>query len=103
MHAVQIESNSLIMNGMRSRAKDLATTQNQLRPHAVVQEPIRKPPRLPYLDGLRAIAALYVVIHHLALHTHSITLYQSIPGLGLFAYGRLAVVLFIVLSGYCLM
>lgn len=83
----------------------LAITQNNLNTYAVVraEPPTPKPPRLPYLDGLRAVAALYVVLHHLALHTHSITLYQSIPGLGVFAYGRLAVVLFIVLSGYCLM
>jgi len=58
----------------------------------------------PYLDGLRAIAAIYVVLHH--------TVAQEADGLltisgkilsNLFRYGHYAVDLFIVLSGYCLM
>jgi peptidoglycan/LPS O-acetylase OafA/YrhL len=63
-----------------------------------------KPIRLPYLDGLRALAAGYVVLFH------------AIPGFSAenltgpwrvlkraFAYGHEAVAIFIVLSGYCLM
>jgi peptidoglycan/LPS O-acetylase OafA/YrhL len=65
--------------------------------------PARKALRLPYLDGLRAVAALYVVLHHIYLHFHSEILVQIAPALKLLAFGRLAVVLFIVLSGYCLM
>lgn len=63
----------------------------------------------PYLEGLRGLAALYVVLHHAAL--------QSYPGeydstqLSVFARvcltvcdrGDVAVAIFIVLSGYCLM
>jgi peptidoglycan/LPS O-acetylase OafA/YrhL len=60
--------------------------------------------RLAYLDGLRAVAAAYVVIFHI------------VPGFGAqsltgpwrlmrraFAFGHEAVAIFIVLSGYCLM
>ncbi|HYQ16676.1 MAG TPA: acyltransferase [Polyangiaceae bacterium] len=60
--------------------------------------------RLPYLDGLRALASGYVVLFH------------ALPGFSAphlvgpwrllkraFAYGHEAVAIFIVLSGYCLM
>ena len=60
--------------------------------------------RLPYLDGLRALASAYVVVFH------------ALPGFSAphlvgpwrllkraFAYGHEAVAIFIVLSGYCLM
>jgi peptidoglycan/LPS O-acetylase OafA/YrhL len=60
--------------------------------------------RLAYLDGLRAMAAAYVVAFHAVL---------GFTGLGLsgnwrlmrraFAFGHEAVAIFIVLSGYCLM
>jgi peptidoglycan/LPS O-acetylase OafA/YrhL len=60
--------------------------------------------RLPYLDGLRAIAAAYVVLFHVMIGF-------SLPALSgrwqflrrVFAYGHEAVAVFIVLSGYCLM
>lgn len=71
-----------------------------LAPHPRADKPIR----LPYLDGLRALAAGYVVLFH------------AIPGFSAenltgpwrvlkraFAYGHEAVAIFIVLSGYCLM
>ncbi len=63
--------------------------------------------RLEYLDGLRGLAALYVVLHHITLtaveeHPQALT--------GPFAWlvyalrqGHLAVAVFIVLSGYVLM
>jgi peptidoglycan/LPS O-acetylase OafA/YrhL len=63
-----------------------------------------RPIRLAYLDGLRAVAAAYVVMFHV------------VPGFGAqsltgpwrllkrtFAFGHEAVAIFIVLSGYCLM
>lgn len=62
------------------------------------------PLRLPYLDGLRALAASYVVLFH-ALPGFS-TPYLTGPWRVLkrvFAYGHEAVAIFIVLSGYCLM
>lgn len=60
--------------------------------------------RLPYLDGLRAVAAGYVVMFHAALGFSS----QGLTGgwrvlRRALAYGHEAVAIFIVLSGYCLM
>lgn len=60
--------------------------------------------RLAYLDGLRAVAAAYVVLFH-ALPGFSAP-YLTGPWRLLkraFAYGHEAVAIFIVLSGYCLM
>src|SRR5579875_2648256 len=63
--------------------------------------------RLEFLDGLRGLAALYVVEHHIAQFAlsphaspwrHAQRLYWHI-----FCYGHQAVVVFIVLSGYVLM
>jgi peptidoglycan/LPS O-acetylase OafA/YrhL len=59
--------------------------------------------RLPGLDGLRGLAALFVVLHHVFL--------RAFPGYpvdhapfwaGWLIYGRFAVVVFIVLSGFSL-
>jgi peptidoglycan/LPS O-acetylase OafA/YrhL len=59
--------------------------------------------RLPYLDGLRAVAATYVVCFHAALGFKS-ELVGPWKVLRLaFAFGHEAVAIFIVLSGYCLM
>jgi len=62
------------------------------------------PIRLAYLDGLRALAAAYVVLFH-AVPGFSAP-YLTGPWRVLkraFAYGHEAVAIFIVLSGYCLM
>jgi peptidoglycan/LPS O-acetylase OafA/YrhL len=67
-------------------------------PSAVV-----RPKRLAGLDGVRGLAALYVVVNHVFL--------RAFPGYpvdhapfwaGWFIYGRFAVVVFIVLSGFSL-
>ncbi|CEK16500.1 predicted acyltransferase [Chthonomonas calidirosea] len=71
--------------------------------------------RIEYLDGLRGVAALFVVMHHtfltfflspVALRTHLppllLTLWNGLLHF-LFAFGHEAVVVFIVLSGYVLM
>ena len=59
--------------------------------------------RLAGLDGVRGLAALFVVVHHVFL--------RAFPGYpvdrapfwaGWFIYGRFAVVVFIVLSGFSL-
>lgn len=84
---------------MQSKSEPRATSSFASLP---APSAVCKPPRLPYLDGLRAVAALYVVLHHVALHTHSTTLNHNVPGAYWLQFGRLAVVLFIVLSGYCL-
>lgn len=66
-----------------------------------------KPPRLrlDYLDGLRGLAALYVVMHHAY---YGLTAETTLPPVTAFLtywlfLGRSAVDIFIVLSGYCLM
>lgn len=62
--------------------------------------------RLPQLDGVRGLVALYVVLHHAWL-----TIWPAQGGLlapgapagtGVLAYGHFAVGVFIVLSGFCL-
>lgn len=60
--------------------------------------------RLPFLDGVRGLAALYVALHHAALLIPP----NGLSGLGLtfrffLRHGHGAVAIFIVLSGYCLM
>jgi peptidoglycan/LPS O-acetylase OafA/YrhL len=62
-------------------------------------------PHLNFLDGLRAVAALYVVVHHAFLQIpHDKTDFLWFEVLEFpFRFGRFAVDLFIVLSGFCLM
>jgi len=68
-------------------------------------------PRLSFLEGLRGIAALYVMFHHMSRQLWPGPGFQgSVPPVGYqrlitvpLAYGHLAVDLFIVLSGFCLM
>ena len=68
----------------------------------------RSPGRLNYLDGMRALAALYVVLHHSWLQVWPAE-YGRVPsGVTLIfthwlAYGHLAVSVFIVISGFSLM
>lgn len=62
---------------------------------------------LLYLDGLRALAALFVVIHHTVLQFFDFDMH-GLKGparafVKFFWEGHLAVDLFIVLSGFCLM
>lgn len=64
------------------------------------------PARLDFLDGLRGLAALYVVAFHAAdwVEWGGRPLHERPPfGLGLLAHGHAAVGVFIVLSGFCLM
>jgi peptidoglycan/LPS O-acetylase OafA/YrhL len=58
---------------------------------------------LPGLDGLRGLAALYVVVNHIFLRTFPGYPHDHAPfWAGWFIYGRFAVVVFIVLSGFSL-
>jgi peptidoglycan/LPS O-acetylase OafA/YrhL len=53
--------------------------------------------QLDYIDGLRALLALYIVAHHI------VQFLRVIPrGLMTFAYGQPVVAMFITVSGFCL-
>ena len=63
---------------------------------------------LRYLDGLRGLAALYVVLHHAYMEVVGARVPESLPigvkvGTYWLGWGQTAVDVFIVLSGYCLM
>ena len=59
--------------------------------------------RLSGLDGIRGLAALYVVVNHIFLRTFPGYPHDRAPfWAGFFIYGRFAVVVFIVLSGFSL-
>jgi peptidoglycan/LPS O-acetylase OafA/YrhL len=61
------------------------------------------PGRLAGLDGVRGLAALYVVVNHIFLRTFPGYPVDHAPfWAGWFIYGRFAVVVFIVLSGFSL-
>ena len=65
-------------------------------------------PHLRFLDGLRGLAALYVVVHHIFAEISPSTTGQELPRKIAFllrplAFGHLAVGVFIVLSGFVLM
>jgi len=56
--------------------------------------PLRKPsPHVPWLDGLRGFAALWVVLSHVRILT-------GLPGIPVLSWGGLAVDLFMMLSGF---
>ncbi|MGZ4704102.1 MAG: acyltransferase family protein [Acidimicrobiales bacterium] len=59
--------------------------------------------RLDYLDGIRALAALFVVAHHVYLQVYPRFPENTGPWfLGWLLYGNFAVAVFIVVSGYSL-
>lgn len=60
-------------------------------------------PRFEYLDGLRALAALFVLVHHSWLAVFTAFPRNSGPvWLGWMLYGHMAVSVFIVISGFSL-
>ena len=62
--------------------------------------------KLEYLDGLRGFAALYVVLHHAFMHVAEVKGELPPEWIGATNWarnGRIAVQVFIALSGYCLM
>jgi peptidoglycan/LPS O-acetylase OafA/YrhL len=70
----------------------------------VVPKAARPRLRLAYLDGMRALAALYVVAFHSLLGFSRESLVGRYRFLrAVFGFGHEAVAVFIVLSGYCLM
>jgi peptidoglycan/LPS O-acetylase OafA/YrhL len=58
----------------------------------------------PFLEGVRGLTALYVVIHHIWLRLVTTDKLDDLPvAFHLFKFGHAAVAIFIVLSGFCLM
>lgn len=90
------------------------TIADPVRADIAVNEPVIRPPasetrfHLAHLDGLRALAALYVMLDHAALEVWPGLLSHRVGGpsgvaLQCFTYAHFAVSVFIVLSGFCLM
>ena len=70
-------------------------------PTRAVAEPAQR--RLAGLDGIRGLAAVYVVVNHIFLRAFPGYPAGQRPGWAAwFIYGRFAVVVFIVLSGFSL-
>ena len=77
-------------------------------PEPEKKQPAEKAGHLLFLDGLRALAALFVVMHHSWLQIWPLMYHKAPVGLmakasGWLLYGHYAVALFIVLSGFSLM
>ena len=96
---------------MKPAIESASVTASVVHP-LTAQNPASHPasgPRFAFLDGIRGLAAFYVVIHH------SFFISMDSPGyhqeldfwphwcLSWLNYGELSVAVFIVLSGYCLM
>lgn len=70
----------------------------------VATKAVRQRIRLPYLDGLRGIAALAIALFHTYKFTGDTGDHEQIPIVGgVLQFGFLGVPVFIVLSGYLLM
>ena len=75
--------------------------QARAAPASAVTDPPRR--RLAGLDGVRGLAALFVVVNHIFLRAFPGYPVDNAPfWAGWFIYGRFAVVVFIVLSGFSL-
>jgi peptidoglycan/LPS O-acetylase OafA/YrhL len=73
------------------------------RPEAAAPVVTTARPRLIGLDGIRGLAALYVVVYHIFLRAFPGNLADHAPfWVAGFSFGRFAVVVFIVLSGFSL-
>lgn len=69
----------------------------------MTKTPTEQKIRLSFLDGIRGLAALYVVFCHILPHQgENLPLWIILPT-KLIRYGSFSVAVFIVLSGYCLM
>lgn len=80
----------------------IAPAEQSVRGNAAARDHLR------FLDGIRGMAALYVVAGHAVFcssdnFSRAVLKGISYPALKWLAYGQFAVAIFIVLSGYCLM
>lgn len=92
-------------NGVQVRGShaQIGTTDLPLAPSGKPQRT-----RLDYVDGLRALTALYVLVHHEWREIWPYEYHRYPPGILLYLtgwlnYGHLGVSAFIVISGFCLM
>jgi peptidoglycan/LPS O-acetylase OafA/YrhL len=75
-----------------------------LDPSVASDPPARGRPHLLFLDGIRGLAALYVAIFHASSFVPSSSFAPPLRAVAdCFRFGHLAVGVFIVLSGFCLM
>lgn len=72
-----------------------------------MQKPASTQQNLLYIDTLRGLAAIYVMLHHAVLQYYDFNVFDLTgikkAGISAFFFGQFAVNLFIVLSGFCLM
>lgn len=96
---------------MKLASETLPKTENALHPLTAptLASHSASGPRLAFLDGIRGLAAFYIVIHHaFYISMDSPGHYAKLPFwphvlLSWIDYGEISVAVFIVLSGYCLM
>jgi len=74
----------------------------------MMKDPTKKPRRFGFLDGVRGLTASYIVFNHatlnIVLHDKAHAMSAGVRSIaGLLKNGLLAVQIFIVLSGFCLM
>lgn len=62
-------------------------------------QPVARESKLAHVEGLRGVAALWVLLYHLWL---AVSVYHWAHGLRFLQYGWLGVPLFLAVSGYCL-
>jgi GT2 family glycosyltransferase/peptidoglycan/LPS O-acetylase OafA/YrhL len=92
--------------GMSGYIATFATRVRTARRAQVPASALRDRVHLRHLDGLRGLAALFVVFHHAWLTVWPDLFTTRLPLAGsltrVFAFGHFGVVVFIVLSGFCL-
>src|SRR4051812_24886261 len=77
------------------------------RPNAVAEKQADASGHIRFLDGLRGVTALYVVLHHAYMHLFDAPEIRALDKAffdlyPVFSFHRCVVAIFIVLSGYCL-
>ena len=102
-----------VPDGLNSKVTDTLSTASETGLPVDPAEPAavltRQTPRhLPYLDGLRGLASLYVLLGHMYIFVNfawlpHVSSHALVVALRVFNVGQTGVDVFIVLSGYCLM
>jgi peptidoglycan/LPS O-acetylase OafA/YrhL len=72
-------------------------------PSVLIHTRVRVAQRVDFVDGIRAAASIYVVLHHIWLTAYPNYLTEATPNtIGWLAFGQISVAVFIVLSGFSL-